>query len=322
MNIKGILSGTGGDGIQGSEAVIKNLKELDASRLAAAQLRYTQIFELWRLICNEERYADTDRTIAIISDLFSDKVKAPKRAYDSSDGHMLPQYLYTDSHITALSDKALICFMASEMLLNSDTFSYEDILGYFDDVDIQIKSKIACVRSEYIENAYASLSSAVANPKVSYFQSYGDAAESVYNGITEYCILPTYNDIEGKLRGFYSLINKYELKICSICERRSDIKGTPSVTQYALLKKGLDVASDKERLEVVLSSESVFDVAEAIGFAEIFGIGTLRIDSSLDGAFSLVFDIKDKQILPFLLYLAASFTSFIPIGLYSTVGTR
>lgn len=320
MNIKGILAEIGGDGMQGAEAVIKNLKELDASRIAAEELRYTQISELWRLIRSKERYADTDRTIAIISNLFSGK--APKKIDISSSGHMLSEYLYTDSHITELSDKALICFMASEMLLNSDTFSYEDILGYFDDVDTQIEGKIACVRSEYIENAYASLSSAVTNPKVSYFQSYGDVAEAVYNGIAEYCILPTYNDVEGKLRGFYSLINKYELKICSICEQISDNKGMPSITQYALLKKGLDVVTNKERLEVVLSSESVFNVAEAIGFAEIFGVETLRIDSSLDGTFSLVFDIKGKEILPFLLYLAASFTSFIPIGLYSSVSTK
>lgn len=322
MNLNGILTGIGGDGTREFDTVTKNLKELDASRIAAGQLRYTQVSELWRLIRNKERYADTDRTIAIISDLFSDKVKAPKKLDISSSDRMLSEYLFTDSHITELSDRALVCFMASEMLLNSDTFSYEDILGYFDDVDTQIEGKIACVRSEYIENAYTVLSSAVTNPKVSYFQSYGDAAESVYNGITEYCILPTYNDVEGKLRGFYSLINKYELKICSICEQISNNNGTPSVTQYALLKKGLESVTNKERLEVVLSSESVFDVAEAIGFAEIFGIETLRIDSSFDGTFYLVFDIKGKEILPFLLYLAASFTSFIPIGLYSSVGTK
>lgn len=322
MNTKGIISEFSSEGMHGSNAVIKNLKELDASRLADAQLRYTQIFELWRLICNEEPYADTDRTIAIIADLFSDRIRDAKSFDDGSEKHIFSQYLYTDSYITELSDKALICSMVSDMLLNSDDFSYEDILGYFEDADIQIRGKIACVRSEYIENAYAALSSAVTSPKVSYFQSYGDAAEAAYNGITEYCILPTYNNAEGKLRGFYSLINKYELKICAICEEISNSKGTQLVTQYALLKKGLEIAPDRERFEIMLNSESVLNVAEVIEFANIFGIKTLCMDSSLESIFSLVFDIKDKEILPFLLYLTASFNSFIPIGLYSTINTR
>lgn len=317
MDVKRIISESGGH-LRGFEAVMKNLSELDAEMLTAAQLRYTQIFEFWRLICNKENYADVDRTIAIISDLFSDQTKKAEIRCNNEEV-LLAQYLLAGSRTSELLDKVLICVMASEALLKTEYFSYEDILGYFDDIDAKVKGRIACVRSEYIENAYSKLSLAVESPRVSYFSSYEDAAEAVYNGMTEYCILPIYNDVDGRLRGFYSLISKYELKIFAVCDQIS--KGNEAIrsTQYALLKRGLDISKDSERLEVLLNSVSVIKIAEAIEFAEALNIHTLRADAGVDGVFSLVVDIKDREILPFLLYLAASFPSFTPVGIYSHI---
>lgn len=317
MDIKQIAADSGGR-IGEFEAVIKNLSELDAEMLTAAQLRYTQIFELWRLICNNERYANVDRIIAIISDLFASSTEKADISCGNKEA-MLAQYLIVGSRTSKLLDKLLVCVMAAEMLLRTEYFSYEDILGYFDEVNANVKGRIACVRSEYIENAYSKLSAFVDKPKVSYFSSYEDVAESVYNGIAEYCILPIYNDLDGRLRGFYSLINRYELKICAVCEQISKNAEVSQSTQYALLKKGLDISKDAERLEVFLNSGSVINTAEAIEFAEALNIRALRTDTSIDGVSSLVLDIKDKEILPFLLYLAASFPSFVPIGIYSHV---
>ena len=74
-------------------------------------------------------------------------------------------------------------------------------------------SKISYVKNNYSDAAFMRFSSLFKLPKVAYGASFEDACESVYNAASDYCILPIENAANGKLFSFYSLIDKYDLKI-------------------------------------------------------------------------------------------------------------
>ena len=95
--------------------------------------------------------------------------------------------------------------------------------------------RIAYIKNSYNDTAYMQFSTLLSSPKASYFTNVTDVCDSVYKGDCEYCILPVETSSDGKLLSFYELIFKYNFKIVSIY----DLRTNSGYTRYALLSKRL-----------------------------------------------------------------------------------
>jgi hypothetical protein len=137
--------------------------------------------------------------------------------------------------------------------------------------------------------------------------------------------LPIENSVDGKLFGFYSLIDRFELKICSVC----DIEGEgDSRIRYALAGKNcrepsknfLKTAGFILEFFVLDSGNGLLDgLFEAAGEcnADLLSIDVRPVpyDSQLK-KFFLGFRIGGKDAMLFCTLLALYYDSYSPIGLY------
>jgi prephenate dehydratase len=210
-----------------------------------------------------------------------------------------------------------------EILLGSDEKCALDAVG-----------KIAYVKNNYADSAYLMFTKTVSSPSAYYCPSIGAVCEEVYSGSCEYCILPIETDTDCKLMTFYSSIDKYELKIHSVCTvYYSDGQ---RFTKFALLKKsvagsGIFSASEaylsKRTLEVKISQTSTADtpLCNILKAADACSLKLQRIDSlplsynkELLGYYA-VFSMNRADFKTFLIYLALEYTQSYVVGIYSSV---
>ncbi len=182
--------------------------------------------------------------------------------------------------------------------------------------------RIIYQRSSYTDAAYLKLSSLIADPRAAYAHSFLSACEEVYNGFSEYCILPVENSSEGLLVSFSELIERYDLKIAASC----DVESGGRTTRFALLRRNLlplltdSTASTYFECAIPLGGSP--EVADVLTAAQICGLRLYRIDSlprSLpDARFSahLSFLTDHGDLRTFLLYLSMDTPQYTPIGLY------
>lgn len=210
-----------------------------------------------------------------------------------------------------------------ELLLGQEEKCRTDAIG-----------KVAYIKNNYADSAYLMFSKTVSSPRACYLPSLQAVCEEVYSGYCEYCILPIETDTDGKLMTFYSAIDKYELKIHSVCT--VSYSDNQSFTKFALLKKsisgvGIFNASQaylsKRTLEVKISQTSQSDspLYDMLKAADACALKLQRIDSlplsynkELLGYY-VVFSINQADFKTFLIYLALEYPQSYVVGVYSSV---
>lgn len=190
-------------------------------------------------------------------------------------------------------------------------------------------SRIAYVKNNFTEKAFWAFSSSLSSPKALYATSFENACEEVYNGAAQYCILPIENSTDGKLIGFYSLIDKYDLKIFSVCN--IEYNDSSSSTKFALLKRSLEppvesaFTDEKTFLEISYTHSDSVSILDVLNAAGVFGLHLIKIDSAMleygedQYKFYSVFSASRNQILDFLVFLHIYTPEFLPIGVYKYV---
>ncbi len=184
-------------------------------------------------------------------------------------------------------------------------------------------AKISYVKNNYNDMAYLHFSALFSSPKVSYAASFEEVCEDVYNGISDYCILPLESVSNGKMFGFYSLIEKYDLKVFSVCDIEED--HSEERTRYALLSKRnllfLD-DFDKTYFEFSAIGDDEYSIRDILEAAHACNIKLYRIDAlpvQYDDRifrFYHVFEYKYASVLPFLIYLNFKYPQYKSIGHY------
>ena len=181
--------------------------------------------------------------------------------------------------------------------------------------------KIALVRNRYTEEALDRFSVAMIGAKPSYAASFSDACEEVYTGSSEFCILPLENTENGRLFGFYALLDRYELRICAAHE----LEAEPGRIRYALIGKGLPNRLPKQlrwNFECSVATEIGTSPADILQTASELSARLLKIDSLPvlydDGLqrFYFTFDTDRANALALDLYLSMEHARYTPIGLY------
>ena len=182
--------------------------------------------------------------------------------------------------------------------------------------------KISYVRNDLNTVAFDLLSERINNAKYVWEPSFVLSCESVSEGKSEFCILPIESSSDGKLFGFYSMMERYDLKIVSVCEVDDDRGET---AKYALVAKSSasDIRSDGYLVfEFSLLSDDCDFLSELISAAKACDASTEKIsfvpvkyDSNLL-RYILSFKISSQNILPFKAFLALTYHSYTPIGCY------
>lgn len=187
-------------------------------------------------------------------------------------------------------------------------------------------SKISFVKNKYADSAFEIFSRSVANAKPNYASSFKESCEDVTDGRCEFCILPIANSLDGRLMSFYSLLDRYELKICEIASVE-DEDSSQSVF-YARIGRSCKELNEKQATNQtlifefsVLASNAEFIspllLAAHCSDAKIISINSTPVeyDSSLQ-RFFFSFYLKASKALPFRLYVSLLSQSYTPIGFY------
>ena len=193
---------------------------------------------------------------------------------------------------------------------------------------------VAYLRSRYTDAAYLTLTAHLSKPRAIYFSSFTDVCEEVYHGLCEYCILPVESATDGKLIRFYTLIEKFELKIVAVCDIE-DASGTE--TRYALLRHRYVPLRRSSRLhgerfaEFSIVIDAGVSLTDVLNAADACGLRLSRADSAPlsyreNGyRYGLVFSLAETPgedapaLEAFLLYLALFLPEYTPIGIYSRI---
>ena len=141
-------------------------------------------------------------------------------------------------------------------------------------------SKISYVKNNYNDIAFLRFSELFEKPTVSYGTTFEEICEDVYNSESDYCILPIECSSNGKMFSFYSLINKYELKIFAVCDVDEGISGKR--TRYALLSRKTLVypnETQNEYFEFSIIGSEDYRLSDILEAANSASISIYRIDT-------------------------------------------
>ena len=229
----------------------------------------------------------------------------------------------------SVAERIEICNGINTTTKNGNAFS-EALLGQNDPCPTRSVGRISYVKNNFTDSAYLIFSKKIRAPRCFYSDSFDIACEDVFNGESEFCILPIETSSDGKLFSFYSLIDRYELKIISVCS--VEHPGSSKFTRFALLRRSISMTdlsgalSGKNNMLELKISQSISDSApiyDIFKAADICQMPLLRVDSlPLPYSDSLlsyyaVFGFESERIKSFLTYTTLEFPQCYILGIYS-----
>ena len=189
--------------------------------------------------------------------------------------------------------------------------------------------KIAYVKNTFSDNAYLQFSAELTHPRAANFDSFSDVCEEVYNGICEYGILPILHERDGKLFRFYTLLEKYELRIVCACDVPCIEQDGVTVTRYALIRKALPTVRDDgaTHLELLLPTDGG-EVCDLLQAAQLCGLTPIRFDTRAAGdrdrtdmTHQITLTHQGGDISLFLTFLTLCIPDCTVLGLYRVLET-
>lgn len=251
-----------------------------------------------------------------------------KSICDSHDDGEISEIVKKYTELTAESSHVSRIILCQELLLREKTYEYLNriiAIGDNEKTAAGAHGKIAYTKNKFNDAAFEHLSLAVTSPKIVYTSSINGACEAVADGSCEFCILPIENSHDGKLFGFYSLLDRFELKICAAC----DIEGDgDSHIRYALI--GRSCREPDERIAKITPFVLEFFVLDSNGDfldgllpatkacnAQLLSIDARPVPYDPQSKkFILSFRVSGSDSLLLRTLLALYYDSYSPIGLY------
>lgn len=189
--------------------------------------------------------------------------------------------------------------------------------------------KIAYVRNRYNDEAFSRFSATIPHAKHLYLSDFESCCEAVSADECEFTILPLENTTDGKMFGFYSLLDRFELKIDSVSTLESE--DSSRSIRYALVGKRfrsaiLDSAEQKRIFELSITYSPRPQLLELYLAASRWKLKEHRSSSlSLPYNDNMVrfyhsFIIDERsELLPFLIFLTLEYPQYSPIGVYREI---
>lgn len=187
--------------------------------------------------------------------------------------------------------------------------------------------KIALVRNIYNDMALTRFSVVIPHSKPIYYTNFESSCEAVSSGICEFTVLPIENTSDGKMFGFYSLMDSYELKIAAVCKIEAEnpaktiiyaLVGRSTVSEiYTRTKTAQKIFEFSLSCYSGFESHDIFDAAR-LSSAKLLSISSIPLayDASVTRIYySFAIDNR-ADMCAFLLYLSLEFPSHTPLGLF------
>ena len=185
--------------------------------------------------------------------------------------------------------------------------------------------QIAYVKNAFSDNAYLQFCTELNHPRAANFDSFSDVCEEVYNGICEFGILPILHERDGKLFRFYSLLEKYELRIVCACDVPCVEQNGITVTRYALIRKALppNNSHSATHIELLLPADGG-ELCDLLSAGQSCGIFPIRLDTRAAGEGDIEGDMTHQITLRhrggnlplFLAFLSLCLPDCTVLGLY------
>ena len=281
------------------DAVIFGIRELDMRYASDLESRQAQIHELVTSISHTKQ--DSTAVLEALKSLRSKQ-----------------------SNAVSVFERICICREYLSIYPSALEFSKAVFFGSADSLSEAAKNKVAFIENSHTNEALLRFTSRMASPITVPLESFDELCESVYSGEAEFGILPIESTDNGKLLYFYSLINKYELKISAVCSVDTSDLGS---TTFALVRKSIEYPQLRfgkpDMLELFVTPRENDSFSDILTAAELCSLRLYRVDSlplsyrSESFITCPVFRAEKAEIDVFLLYMALDFPQYTPIGIYS-----
>ena len=243
---------------------------------------------------------------------------------DASSPKELQELLSTLDFELSTKDKISFCLAICNSHLRKDIPSLLSI-GSNEPTPAGAHSKISFIKNKYNDLAFERFSHFIANAKADYATSFKESCENVTNGFCEFCILPITSSEDGRLMSFYSLLDRYELKICAVTDIEDD--DSSKTIRYACVGKTCHESTKKNsKDEVIFEFFTVDSTSDFLSLlilaakeanAEIVNIDSFPVEYSQHlQKFFFSFRIPYQNALFFRLLVAMNQSNYTPIGLY------
>jgi len=200
------------------------------------------------------------------------------------------------------------------------------------DIDVKpgrvMGDKIAYLRNTYTDIAYNCFAECLQHTTATYYSDFPGVCEALFYAHVSACILPMENSSDGKLLRFYSLLDKYDLRIAYVCNVTAE--DTDVTTRYALLQRDISIP----RLDLLEHWTRIFmecrvvindreGLSEVLHAASVYGLHVVGVDSvpvgydDDDRIYDLIFDVgEDGDLAAMLVYLHLVIGQFKLFGIY------
>lgn len=297
------------------EVILSNLEEVTARALQCDEQDLAHLRELAEQIAAE--FTDGASFFAALSEH-----RLPRPRLSAEIFATVPELRAPLLHTLSARRRTMLC-MELAKLIPAFRSLWQEFFFPVEEPNRASFNRISYQKNSYTDAAYQRFASLLPEPRASYAHSFPTVCEDVYNGLSEYCILPLENSAEGRLNSFSRLIAEYDMKIAAVCGVQV---GEGRVTNFALLRKTaviLRSGSAFPRLfefsGMLIDPDAPEDILSA---ARMFGLKLMRADiSSPEGSnndllFHPVFSADSGDLPAFLLYLSMALPGANLIGLY------
>ena len=221
-----------------------------------------------------------------------------------------------------VKNKVLFCRIMCEDPRLKESIRLKNLYLNGEAADEQTKGKIAYVRNKRSDDAFLSFATRKKGAKAVYVGSFLEACEAVFDNSCEFCILPIENSKEGKLFSFYSMIDRYELKICSVTLCETD-DGSDSIT-FALVSRTVEAGNESQavkRFEFSLIDENSALISDIMLATKELGgrvvsVGTQPVPyDELKNLYYFSMDFVGSGVDALALYINEEYSKYTPLGL-------
>ena len=334
------------------EQIVKeNLLRLEKKRKSVKERRLAHLSELAELIISSSEKDASELSYADdIDDIYSDRNFINRRQESASFPDPLyrgaglknpsPERVDRERFVTSYKEltvktglsaeeKAFLCRQLWHTL-KKGSLPYDRLTRLFFDTaeEESDENTISFVYGRASEQAARRFSDVLGRVPLKEASSFREACDDVFFSRSAYCTVPVTNGSEGRLSGFCSLIDRYDLKTVMTTEI---VLSDSSRTEFALLKKNIEyikpsIGKIETGVKIGISSIDGSRIAELITAAGCFDAFVKRIDTVpaeySDGVFIFEFFFTlNKGADPggFFLYLFLEYPQFVLKGFFPII---
>jgi len=229
------------------------------------------------------------------------------------------RYMPTDSEIFTLSDRVIFC----KNLITQVNTPIEQLI--FKKTSPDNIDNVAYVKNQYSDTALLNFRKHIGIRNDHAFRSFNEMCDDIETNIYDDCVIPLENTANGKLMNFYSIIDRFDLKIAMTCDVEN--QNGDQTTRYALLRRTVSIPQSVDNccFEFSFIATDNFGIKDVLDLAKLTDLDLHRIDSMPlrynESAFiyyPMLYGSK-QNILLFLFFLKLNLIQYNMIGIYDLI---